>query len=634
MKVILATAGLTLLSSIATAEETITFPARASNIPAGSYWTLTETSEGCCIMDLNVQRFNGNSWEGSDGGSANDENLDWNVPLYAPANGEVAACWRNFPDNPSTGEKLPQVQNSENAGNGVTKTIFGGGNHVVIATDDGNVMSLNHFKSGSIPSSLCPSNPGSTVVPPTMSSNGTYRTAAYIEPEDRPRVTEGQFIGRVGNSGNSSGAHLHMDIRPVLSVDADGLETLGTAMPLRVRNAWAQAFNNGNDVSSDSWFRMRGTILGEGHSPVFKVLLASPYLRRATDTAGAITSEIDTLFVTSQRAVTASISSETGHLKLIVWDIQENGITRRGDFELGAAKEVRLSEPASDTILVAVRQADDRLKMIAFRVTATGQLTRHGSATAGEIRQLDMATTSAVDRKAVTAVRTSAGDLKVIAWDVSFTSSGEAEVERLGEASAGAVSSLAISRASVFDGVFVAARIGSGDLRVIPWRLSNGGETLTRGDHVDAGSVGVEIDVAPLASGVAASMRDSDGLLRVITWDATLDGDILAIRKGTRTAHQTGAHRLLRSPLAGSNLTSVMRGGDGNLYLIGWAADDDGDNLRRISSSKAGQVTGLSADTTFRSFSPLAPREFILTALRDADGNLRLVTWDANLETD
>ena len=43
-----------------------------------------------------------------------------------------------------------------------------------------------------------------------MKKEDGWRVAAYIKPSARPRVQEGQFIGRVGNSGNSGGPHLHM----------------------------------------------------------------------------------------------------------------------------------------------------------------------------------------------------------------------------------------------------------------------------------------------------------------------------------------------------------------------------------------------------------------------------------------
>jgi hypothetical protein len=81
---------------------------------------------------------------------------------------------------------------------------------------------MNHFKSNSIPQELCPSNPDGTQFPPggAEPAQGNWRPQAYIEPDDRPRVREGDFIGRAGSSGNSSNPHLHFSVQPVIGEDA------------------------------------------------------------------------------------------------------------------------------------------------------------------------------------------------------------------------------------------------------------------------------------------------------------------------------------------------------------------------------------------------------------------------------
>ena len=111
----------------AVSAQTMTYPARSSNLATDSYWVVSKFDEGCCTLDLNVMRWNGSNWAGEKSGGKNSDDYTWNVPLYAPANGVIAACWRNFPDNAKPGNKVKY-----NEGN-----MFICGNYITIITDDG-----------------------------------------------------------------------------------------------------------------------------------------------------------------------------------------------------------------------------------------------------------------------------------------------------------------------------------------------------------------------------------------------------------------------------------------------------------------------------------------------------------------
>ncbi len=150
------------------------------------YWTVTEFGEGPAVMDLNVQKYESGQWK-KGSSSSEEDNYDYLVPLYAPADGEICSCWRNFPND-----------NNEN--------IFTGGNHVVIKTEDNHYISMLHMAPGTIDKDLCPVNKDNTVYPSTMDKEGNWRLAAYIPAGQRPKVKEGQFIGKVGSSGNSGGS--------------------------------------------------------------------------------------------------------------------------------------------------------------------------------------------------------------------------------------------------------------------------------------------------------------------------------------------------------------------------------------------------------------------------------------------
>lgn len=630
-KLLSATLLIAVISSQLFAQEMVSFPARASDLAEGAYWNVDEFNEGCCTLDLSVVKYSG-QWDQwvSGTGSANNEYYVWDVPIYAPANGRIASCWRNFPDDPNATDQPPN-----------NDQIFTGGNHVVIITDDNNAITINHLKAGTIRSELCPPNAGDTVYPATMDDPGDWRVAAYIEPEDRPRILEGEYIGRAGHSGAAGGPHLHMSVSPVLdNPDAFGREVLGGPVPFRFRQGWGHPFEKSDRDTPEGWYRLRGgEITGDpacgqyqSNSPGcgFRMFHPSPYLRRADASAGGI-NKVDTVFLSGNRAVTAVINSDD-RLQLTSWDLIGLGeIDRKHDILAGVVKDVRVAKAAGNYVLVAVRGQYDELKLIAYYVNSVGSFTEVAEYTAGDIYKLEMAEVSNPTGHVVTAVRTkSGGNLKLIVWDLQFAYNGDASIERLGEAEAGAVSAIALSRARNFNGVFTAVRSGSANLEVIPWKISTDGLTLTRGNEGSAGQIGYDISAAALAQGVAVAVADSEGKLRVKTWEASAAGNITAIRE-TLVEGAVTEIDLLSTPLSGSNLTAAVRDSAGALRLIGLLSNGNGTNLRRAGSSKAGNATNIAAAGVYRSYVGLDPRDMILTAIRDGGGNLKLITWDTNL---
>jgi hypothetical protein len=609
--------------------ETFTFPARSSDLDEGAVWSVNEFDEGCCILDLNVSKYSNGGWRDGTGSSTNEQDYTFEVPIYAPANGRIASCWRNFPDDPSPGVQPPN-----------NDRIFKGGNHVVIITDDNNAISLNHFKSGTIRPELCPRNNDNTTFPATqdLDPGNNWRLAAYIDRADRPRIREGEYIGQAGNSGQSGGPHLHISVQPVTCVHCS-YETLGAAVPFRFRQAWGHRYEASDRDTPEGWYRWRGGQFSgnpacsgyQANSPEcgFKMIHASPYLRR-TDAKAGVIKKVDTLFLSGNRAITAVINSND-QLQLTSWDlVGVDQIIRRNDITAGTVKDVQIVEAASDYVLAAVRGEYDELKLIAYLVGPTGFFSRVAEYTAGDISALAMVTTWNINKKIVTAVRDEDDNLKLIVWDLQFDYYGNASIARLGQEQAGEVSSLAMATARNFDGVFTAVRDGNQNLLVIPWKISADGYTITRGDSGSAGEIKQEISVAALARGVAVAVVDNDGDLRVKTWESSTGGDITA-QRDTIVEGAVSEIELLSTPLSGSNLTAVVRDSEGNLRLIGLLMNDNGSNLRRIGTSKAGAASRIAAAGVSRSYPGLDPRDMILTALRDSEGELKLITWDTNL---
>ncbi|MDR4521239.1 MAG: hypothetical protein R3E36_11710 [Nitrosomonas sp.] len=108
---------------ILSAQETITFPSRSSDLGQRQLLDCQRVRRRLLHNRLQYPRWDGDSWNKGTGSATNNQDYDWNTPLYAPANGVIASCWRNFPDDPQ-----PDVNPPNNA-------IFTGGNHAVIITD-------------------------------------------------------------------------------------------------------------------------------------------------------------------------------------------------------------------------------------------------------------------------------------------------------------------------------------------------------------------------------------------------------------------------------------------------------------------------------------------------------------------
>ena len=136
------------------------------------------------------------------GGKANEDFFTWGQDVLAPADGVVSFARNDIPDN-----KLPGV---------IDNTVFMGkpdplnaigGNNVVIDHGNGEFSLLAHFQQGSV----------------------------RVKKGDR--VKQGQIIGKLGNSGNSDGPHLHYHLMAGPQIFRnDGL-------PARFDNVFIEAFS-------------------------------------------------------------------------------------------------------------------------------------------------------------------------------------------------------------------------------------------------------------------------------------------------------------------------------------------------------------------------------------------------------
>lgn len=158
------------------------FPAKEKDMGYGEYWNGAATHGGgsqVFAYDLGVKGWDTEKKEWSSLYPGKDKSKNENYrcygkPVYAMADGDVESFIGNLKENPVPGEKLQEVLDVD----------YGGNNFVI---NHGNeTIKYSHFQTHSLNRSLM--------------KKGT-------------KVKKGDFLGLLGNSGNSTNPHLHLDKR-------------------------------------------------------------------------------------------------------------------------------------------------------------------------------------------------------------------------------------------------------------------------------------------------------------------------------------------------------------------------------------------------------------------------------------
>jgi len=86
---------------------------------------------------------------------------------------------------------------------------------------------------------------------------GTLYTEYLVPEGQRVQVRTGQFLGRVGHSGNSGGPHLHIQVEAI-TVNGAGEITQENLVPIQFTGALYQSANNANPTD---WAALNNTEL-------------------------------------------------------------------------------------------------------------------------------------------------------------------------------------------------------------------------------------------------------------------------------------------------------------------------------------------------------------------------------------
>ena len=172
------------------------------------------------------------------------------------------------------------------------------------------------------------------------------------------------------------------------------------------------------------------------------------------------------------------------------------------------------------------------------------------------------------------------------------------------------------------------AQYVQGDLGVASWDVDiDGNVNLNPGIGIERGSgPASSISVATNLSTyrLATAVRDGGGNLKVIAWDINDSGRV------TRLGDDGAGAVSLVSATALSDFTiaTAVRDGGGNLKVIAWNVDGDG-NVTRRGYDGAGAVSLVSAATVWHSSAEF-PDTDVVTTVRDGGGNLKVIAWNVD----
>jgi hypothetical protein len=566
------------------------FPAKASDLEDGEFWSgqssgvgshHRESKQQFYAYDMGVARWDENlkAWVNKhpgQSGKQNDDYLVWNKPVYAMADGEVVDYAVGNEDNaPFTPDEDRRPANLFKIKHGDELALYA------------------HLQNGTVNLSL------------------TQKGA---------KVTAGQYLGRVGNSGKSDWPHLHVHVeknsvgRPLLFQDIFLLEEPSMTDPFHLDKDWTPVVRQGLP-----WEKNK--------------IWPAPFYRRS-DGFGTGASEI-AMANTGETFVTA-VRDGGGNLGLVSWTVSSaSGEMKTMSLHYtpaGAINKVAIANPGSSSeVVTAVQLTDGTLKLIAWDITALqkiggvpvgGAILRQGEAVAGPVSRIAMTGLPTGGIGVITAVRDGNSDLKLIAWEVTAVGG---QIIRKGSITGAPITEVALTEINnPFSGVVAACRDSLGNLKLMSYQVTTAKEFVFKG-QASAGAVAlVSATTVRVSAGkqyVVTAVRLPDGRLEMISWDVLADGQI--VRKDSVLA---GTISEVAVQAEGNfEAVTAVRLNDGSLKLIAWEVTSTGQIIR-----KGEDTAGAASKIALVPFVGDGKR-FMVTAVRTGSGALKVTAWETNL---
>ncbi len=355
-----------------------------------------------------------------------------------------------------------------------------------------------------------------------------------------------------------------------------------------------------------------------------------PIVRKASATAGAVSDIAATN--NGARGVITAVRAGNNTLKLINWEVASDGlsITRLADSQnkAGIASDIDIAR--GRLFVTACRADNGNLVLISWEVQGV-QIIRRGDSRdnsgkdrAGEARVINILALS--NDLFVTAVQTGSGDLRLITWRLE----NSGELTRLADSGsqAGAVKEISLVRVSPDSlgnhRVVTAVRSGDGTLVLISWKIAVNGSSITRLSfvHGQAGGVTLIRTVTTTGGQIVTAVRGDSamaGKLVLISWSIDQHGALTRLADTHGQAGAISSNALMSRP---TGVLSAVGSGNG-LKLIKWKVTPQG-AIQRVADSGE-QAGGASLITLCQE--PLAADAQICSVVRTAGGNLMLITW-------
>lgn len=546
------------------------FPIRAEDLPPGTFLSSRSPTPNSSHRfggdvteiygyDIVVVRYDGSDWVsteepliGETSLDDKDDHLIWEIPVYAVADGIVANCGRDRPDDAST--------NSPNWFN-----IYHGEE----------LLRYSHLKQWSPPAELCV--------------------------EDAV-IKEGDLLGVVGFSGMTSTPHLHFEARrdgepvPLLINDAFLLDRENNFPDPPYGNAlWARmdpaAFTLNATVMWPSGLRRRGTASGVG---IDATSLASPSSTRtvvaskttsdnlkvslyatgvdglpahlATDNGGAVKKVSLAIPSGTTNAALAMITGSDA-LKIAAYDFGTSSLTRTVEWTDSNATDVVAAQGNfTDGIVTAVRTQFGNLKVIAWEVDADGSpsIDRRGEDVGGAVEEIAIARTHTFPG-VITALRLPNNRLKLVTWRVSSNGNTVEREDEIEDALVQQISIVRLGSVGFGDRIVTAVKTLGGDLELVSWSVASDG-TITRLEDLQAGEI-TEVSASRVGNyHLLTAMGNDDGDYKLIAWHVAADGSF------TRRSETLGGEASLirQDHVKGNPSMSItaLADGSGDLKLI------------------------------------------------------------------